>query len=94
MGQSRRFDLLSITSGLPPTSDVFGPNRHFAFVPIADIGTRQTIDTENAKRETRFMDPLLFVVGQSRRHRGDDEGQAAGQTEDAGSHILGHLSTG
>jgi hypothetical protein len=61
---------------------------------IADIGTRQTIDTENAKRETRFMDPLLFVVGQSRRHRGDDEGQAAGQTEDAGSHILGHLSTG
>jgi len=37
LGQSRRFDLLSITSGLPPTSDVFGPNRHFAFVPRADI---------------------------------------------------------
>ena len=77
-----------------PKADIPPRLGNVSFVPIADIGTRQTIDTENAKRETRFMDPLLFVVGQSRRHRDDDEGQAAGQTEDAGSHILGHLSTG
>jgi hypothetical protein len=36
-GQSRRFDLLSIKSALPRTSDVSGRGRHFAFVPIADL---------------------------------------------------------
>jgi hypothetical protein len=33
LGQKRRFDLLTITSGLPRTSDVSGPGRHFAIVP-------------------------------------------------------------
>jgi hypothetical protein len=37
--QSRRFDLLSITSALPRTTDVSGLGRHFAFVPNADIST-------------------------------------------------------
>jgi hypothetical protein len=32
LGHSRRFDLLTITSGLPPTSDVYRPV-HFASVP-------------------------------------------------------------
>jgi predicted ATPase len=33
----RRFDLLTITSGLPPTSDVSRPGRHSTFVPNTDI---------------------------------------------------------
>jgi len=37
LSQSRRFDLLSVTSALPRTSDVSGRGRHFAFVPLADI---------------------------------------------------------
>lgn len=27
-GQARRFDLLTVTSGVPPTSDIAGPRRH------------------------------------------------------------------
>jgi len=35
-GQTRRFDLLSITSDMPSASDVSGPGRHFAKVPSGD----------------------------------------------------------
>ena len=38
MGQSRRFDVLSVTSALPQIADISGPGRYFAFVPIADMG--------------------------------------------------------
>jgi len=31
LGHSRRFDLLGTTSALPPTSDISGSSRHFAF---------------------------------------------------------------
>ena len=34
-GQACRFELLTITSGLPRTSDVSGPGRHFGFGPKA-----------------------------------------------------------
>ena len=33
-GQSRRFRDVRDMSGLPQTADIFGPGRHFAFVPI------------------------------------------------------------
>jgi hypothetical protein len=39
LGHSLRFDLLSITSDMPSTSDVSGPARHFAKVPKADIAS-------------------------------------------------------
>jgi hypothetical protein len=39
MGQTRRFDLLSITSALPPTSDVSRTSQYFAFVPNSDIAS-------------------------------------------------------
>jgi len=29
-----------MTSGLPLTADICRTNRHFAFVPIADLGTQ------------------------------------------------------
>ena len=35
-GQTRRFDLLTDTSGLPPTSDIAGPGQ-FANGPQADM---------------------------------------------------------
>ena len=34
-------DLLILPSGVPPTSDIVGPGRHFRKVPFADIGARQ-----------------------------------------------------
>ena len=37
MGESRRFDLLSIKSVLPRTSDVSERGLRFAFVPIAEV---------------------------------------------------------
>ena len=37
LGQSRRFDLLTFTSGLRPTPDISGPGRHFALGPKADL---------------------------------------------------------
>jgi hypothetical protein len=36
MGQSRRFDPLSATSGLPRTTDIIGPHRHVSNVPKAE----------------------------------------------------------
>ena len=36
-GQTRRFDLLSVTSDVHSTSDVSGPGRHFAVGPKAEI---------------------------------------------------------
>ena len=36
-GQSRRFNFLSITSGLPQRADISGRGRYFAFVPQTDI---------------------------------------------------------
>jgi hypothetical protein len=40
-GQTRRFDLLTATSGLPLASDVPGPGWHVSKVPTADIGREQ-----------------------------------------------------
>ena len=37
VGQTRRFDLLSITSDMPSTSDLPGPGQHFAKGPSADM---------------------------------------------------------
>src|SRR3981189_2621572 len=37
VGQTRRFDLLSVTSDVHSTSDVSGPGRHFAVGPLADM---------------------------------------------------------
>src|SRR5882757_307493 len=37
VGQTRRFDLLSVTSDVHSTSDVSGPGRHFAVGPRAVI---------------------------------------------------------
>jgi hypothetical protein len=37
MGQTRRFRDVRDMSGLPQTADISGPDRHFAFVPTADI---------------------------------------------------------
>jgi hypothetical protein len=39
LGQTRRFRDVRDMSGLPQTADISGPGRHFAFVPIAAIGT-------------------------------------------------------
>jgi hypothetical protein len=36
-GHERRFDPLTIGSGLPPTSDISGSGRHFAFGPQTDV---------------------------------------------------------
>jgi len=36
-GQARRFDLLTVTSGVPLTSDIAGPSRDFRKVPAGDI---------------------------------------------------------
>ena len=36
-GQTRRFRDARRMSGLPPTADIFGAGRHFAFGPIRDI---------------------------------------------------------
>ena len=37
LGQSRRFRDVRGMSGLPPTADISGHGRHFAFVPKAEI---------------------------------------------------------
>jgi hypothetical protein len=41
LGQSRCFDLLTVTSGVPPTSDIDGPSRHFRKGPSADISRQR-----------------------------------------------------
>src|SRR5258708_5918951 len=38
-GQTRRFRDVRLMSGLPPTADVSGPGRHFAFGPESDART-------------------------------------------------------
>ncbi len=37
MGQTRRIDPLTATSGAPSTSDIAGPSRHFRKGPKADM---------------------------------------------------------
>jgi hypothetical protein len=39
LGQSRRFALLTIMSGLPPTADISGQGWHFSIVPEADMSS-------------------------------------------------------
>jgi hypothetical protein len=38
LGQSRRFDVPPVISGLPPQTDINLPTRLVRFVPIAEIG--------------------------------------------------------
>ena len=61
-GQTRRFDLLSVTSGLPPTADVSGPGWHLTFVPRPDIShTAKTVDHID---RTAFVESLLVSLAE------------------------------
>ena len=47
LGQTRRFGLLTLTSGLTPTSDISRLSRHFAFVPLPEVASgRLEIDEQ------------------------------------------------
>ena len=47
LGQTRRFRDVRGMSGLPPTADISGHGRHFAFVPNADIGSDPMADVRD-----------------------------------------------
>jgi hypothetical protein len=49
VGQPRRFDLLSGTSDMPSRSDVFGPGRHFAKVPRAELSCLEARQIQSMK---------------------------------------------
>jgi hypothetical protein len=58
LGQTRRFDLMSITSDVPPTSDVSRPDWHFAFGPRADLGSQRIPFTAPTDGMLRVMRPV------------------------------------
>jgi hypothetical protein len=62
VGQTRRFDLLSITSDLPSTSDVSGPGRHFAFGPLSAARTRSK-SSKPFRRRTEVKSVTDLPVG-------------------------------
>jgi len=50
LGQTRRFRDVRGMSGLPPTADISGHGRHFAFVPIADgVGSQSEVSASTSK---------------------------------------------
>jgi hypothetical protein len=50
-GQTRQFRDVSDMSGLPPTSDVSRPGRHFAFVPEGDIADAPQLSPTTSSSE-------------------------------------------
>jgi len=40
LGQARRFGLVTVTSGVPSTSYIIGPSRHFRKVPKEEVAAR------------------------------------------------------
>ena len=64
-GQTRRFDLLSITSDMPSTSDVSGPGQHFAKVPVPEVSTTTELTmplngrVEGSSDKAHDLDQLL-----------------------------------
>src|SRR5882757_6945505 len=58
VGQSRRFDLLSVTSALPRTSDVSGPGRHFEYGPLADIDRGSELPLHGASQSELRSQPI------------------------------------
>ena len=62
-GQSRQFDLLSVTSALPRTSDVSGSGRHFAFVPSTDDVRSQSPQLFLTPQQTSRTRSLTFMNG-------------------------------
>jgi enamine deaminase RidA (YjgF/YER057c/UK114 family) len=69
LGQSRRFDLLSIKSALPRTSDVSGRGRHFAFVPTGDLAQ---VDNAVGSLRSPLFSPLATGYVQQRPRIGID----------------------
>jgi hypothetical protein len=55
VGQTRRFDLLSVTSDVHSTSDVSGPGRHFAVGPKPDVS--RSVDRDH-QRTAELSEPL------------------------------------
>ena len=55
MGQSRRPDGASDTSGLPQSTDLVGPARLVRFVPKAEVECRDLILTGGLRRPPVFV---------------------------------------
>src|SRR5215207_7085744 len=51
-GQSRRFDLPTMTSGLPHLTDIFRTSRHVSKVPTADISADSNLQPGRYERST------------------------------------------
>ena len=49
MGSKRRFDPLPAISGLPRSTDVVRPSRHFSKGPRADVMPKQTDSADDAR---------------------------------------------
>ena len=60
-GQTRRSDLLTITSGLPPTTDVHGPKGQVSKVPKADSARHATYPPSIVRLEP-VMKPALTLA--------------------------------
>ena len=67
LGHSRRFGLLSVTSGLPQTADITRPGWHFAFVPLAAVSRCSELSYETG--HGREMIDLLAVEESLSRRR-------------------------
>jgi hypothetical protein len=61
MGQTRQFRDVSDMSGLPRRSDISGPGRHFAFVPISEV----------------IQTSLDHLVGAGKHHGGDRQTESS-----------------
>jgi len=55
-GQTRLFNGVPMTSGLPPEADIGTPSRHVSKVPNAAYAVQQTTCTGTHIRETEFME--------------------------------------
>jgi hypothetical protein len=61
LGQTRRFRDVRGMSGLPPTADISGHGRHFAFVPEADSASHATYPPSIVRLEP-VMKPALALA--------------------------------
>jgi hypothetical protein len=60
LGQTRRFGRLPMTSGLPPSTDIFGARRHVSKVPTSDIvlwfGMKEAANCDGLDRRDKTLD--------------------------------------
>ena len=62
MGQSRHFDRLPDTSGLPRSTDINGPARVVRFVPETEVAAYSITSSASASSDSGTSTPSAFAV--------------------------------